>query len=255
MKLRRPQSLNGLVLVGFGFVALPLLLAVIWALVNLDRVAEQSERLVFTGVSTAENNRRLKEKLGTLERVALQYQVLRNPDSLQLMQEDLAGLEEILRSMAPLVEEAGATGLADSIGRDAVAIVDALSDPDITDEQLGTAISRFKGVDMLVGRLTDDLTAYVDGDSAGCAENLRLAGGRARAGHDRARPDLHISRRAPNLADRPGDPPARPKRFFKADPDQGTNGPRAARAAARMAARAAARTGPGEEQVPASHVA
>ena len=46
MKFRRPQSLNGLVLVGFGFVALPLLLAVIWALVNLDRVAAQSERLV-----------------------------------------------------------------------------------------------------------------------------------------------------------------------------------------------------------------
>ena len=56
MKIRRPRSLNGLILVGFGLVALPLLLAVIWALVNLDRVAEQSERLVFTGVSAAENS-------------------------------------------------------------------------------------------------------------------------------------------------------------------------------------------------------
>ena len=90
MKFRRPQSLNGLVLVGFGFVALPLLLAVIWALVNLDRVAAQSERLVFTGVTTAENNRRIEEQLNTLERVALQYQVLRNTDSLQLMHNDLA---------------------------------------------------------------------------------------------------------------------------------------------------------------------
>ena len=77
MKLRRPRSLNGLVLVGFGFVALPLLLAVIWALLNLDRVAEQSERLVVTGVTAAENNRRLEEQLGSLERVARQYQVLR----------------------------------------------------------------------------------------------------------------------------------------------------------------------------------
>ena len=61
MILRRPRSLNGLVLVGFAFVALPLLLAVIWALVNLDRVAEKSERLVSIGVSAAENNRRLQE--------------------------------------------------------------------------------------------------------------------------------------------------------------------------------------------------
>ena len=29
MKIRRPRSLNGLLLVGFGFVAVPLLLAVI----------------------------------------------------------------------------------------------------------------------------------------------------------------------------------------------------------------------------------
>ncbi len=89
MKFRRPRSLNGLILVGFGFVALPLLLAVIWALVNLDRVAEQSERLVSTGVSAADNNRRLEEQLVTLERVARQYQVLRNPDSLQIMLDDL----------------------------------------------------------------------------------------------------------------------------------------------------------------------
>ena len=162
MKFRRPQSLNGLVLVGFGFVALPLLLAVIWALVNLDRVAAQSERLVFTGASTAENNRRIEEQLNTLERVALQYQVLRNPDSLQLMQDDLASLEEILRSMEPLVEEAAAVELADSIGRGAAGIVATLSDPEITDEQLTAAITRFKGLDVRVDQLTDILTAYVD---------------------------------------------------------------------------------------------
>ena len=40
MKFPRPQSLNGLILVGFGLVALPLLIAVIWALVNLDRTAQ-----------------------------------------------------------------------------------------------------------------------------------------------------------------------------------------------------------------------
>ena len=50
MRFPRPRSLNGLILVGFGLVALPLLVAVIWALVNLDRLAEQSEQLVITGV-------------------------------------------------------------------------------------------------------------------------------------------------------------------------------------------------------------
>ncbi len=68
MRIPRPRSLNGLILVGFGLVALPLLIAVIWALVILDRVAEKSEQLVFTGVAAAENNRRLNEHLSSLER-------------------------------------------------------------------------------------------------------------------------------------------------------------------------------------------
>ncbi len=50
MKFPRPRSLNGLILVGFGLVALPLLLAVLWALFNLDRLASQSQDLVELGI-------------------------------------------------------------------------------------------------------------------------------------------------------------------------------------------------------------
>jgi two-component system sensor histidine kinase GlrK len=175
MKFRRPRSLNGLILVGFGFVALPLLLAVIWALVSLDRVAEQSERLVFTGVSAAENNRRLEEQLGTLERVARQYQVLRNPDSLQIMLEDLGSLQEQLTEMAPLVAEANATELANSIGRGARTIVAVLSKPDIEDEQVAAAIERFAPMRQRVERLTNILSAYVDAELSTLQETARDA--------------------------------------------------------------------------------
>jgi two-component system sensor histidine kinase GlrK len=175
MKFRRPRSLNGLILVGFGFVALPLLLAVIWVLVNLDQVAAQSERLVVTGVSAAENNRRLEEQLGSLERVARQYEVLRNPESLQIMLDDLVSLQSQLRDMAPLVAEADATALADSIGRGARTIVTSLSNPDITDEQLTTTISRFAPMRQRVEELTNILSAYVDTELAVLLETARDA--------------------------------------------------------------------------------
>ena len=175
MKFRRPRSLNGLILVGFGFVALPLLLAVIWALVSLDRLAEQSERLVFTGVSAAENNRRLEEQLGTLERVARQYQVLRNPDALQIMLEDLGSLQDQLSEMAPLVAEANATELANSIGRGARTIVAVLSQPDIEDEQVAVAIERFAPMRQRVERLTNILSAYVDAELSTLQETARDA--------------------------------------------------------------------------------
>ena len=74
MKFPRPRSLNGLILVGFGLVALPLLVAVLWALFNLDRLATQSEELVFTGVAAAENNGLLVEQVASPERVARQHQ-------------------------------------------------------------------------------------------------------------------------------------------------------------------------------------
>ena len=147
----------------------------IWALVSLDRVAEQSERLVFTGVSAAENNRRLEEQLGTLERVARQYQVLRNPDSLQIMLEDLGSLQEQLTEMAPLVAEANATELANSIGRGARTIVAVLSQPDIEDEQVAAAIERFAPMRQRVERLTNILSAYVDAELSTLLETARDA--------------------------------------------------------------------------------
>jgi two-component system sensor histidine kinase GlrK len=175
MKFRRPRSLNGLILVGFGFVALPLLLAVVWVLVNLDRVAEQSERLVITGVSAAENNRKLQEQLGSLERVARQYEVLRNPESLQIMLDDLVSLQNQLRDMAPLVAEADATALANSIGRGARTIVTALSNPNISDEQLTATISRFAPMHERVEQLTNILSAYVDTKLSTLLETARDA--------------------------------------------------------------------------------
>ena len=175
MKIRRPRSLNGLILVGFGFVVLPLLLAVIWTLVSLDRVAAQSERLVSTGISATESNRRLVEQLGSLERVALQYQVLRNPESLQLMRDDLAALQAQLLDMAPVVEEAGATALAATVGSSAFSIVAALARADITDEQLAATIGEFGPLEDRVEQLTTILSAYVDTELARMQETARDA--------------------------------------------------------------------------------
>ncbi len=175
MKFHRPRSLNGLILVGFGFVALPLIIAVLGALYNLDRVAEQSERLVTTGVSAAENNRRLEEQMSALERVARQYQVLQNPDSLQLMAQDLQSLQSQLDDMAPLLEQANATRLAASIGTGANSIIAELSDTSLNQDQLTTTIARFAPLRQRVTRLTGVTTALVDAELSKLQETARKA--------------------------------------------------------------------------------
>jgi two-component system sensor histidine kinase GlrK len=175
MMIRRPRSLNGLILFGFGIVGLPLLLAVIWALVNLDRLAAQSEQLVFTGVATAENNRLLTEQLGSLERVARQYQVLRNDDSRQLMRQDLGAFDEQLAEMAQLTRLAGATPLATSISASAHGVIDTLEDAGLSETETQAAIDRFPQLRRQVTELTSALTAYVDSELRNLQANTRRA--------------------------------------------------------------------------------
>ena len=175
MQFRRPRSLNGLILVGFGLVAIPLLVAVIWALVNLDRLAEQSEELIFTGVAAAENNRRLTEQLGSLERVARQHQVLLNADSLQLMHQDLATMQAALDEMRPLTELAGATPLLQSIGVATRRLVVTLGSSDATTVEIQAAIDRFAPLRQRVTELTTILTAHVDNMLSELQESTRKA--------------------------------------------------------------------------------
>ena len=262
MKIPRPRSLNGLILVGFGLVGLPLLVAVLWALFSLDRLAEQSETLVFTGVRAAENNRLLVEHLGSLERVTRQYQVLRNADSLQLMQQDLTAFHARLTEMAPLTAKANAEPLAAAIGAGADRVVKALAGSKPTPGEADMLQAEFAQLRQQVGELTKTLSAYCRrraqapaGQHAPRAAGLRLAGRRAGARDADPGTVLHFPRRQADPADRRRDPPARPERVRQAHRRQGPERPGTARQAARMAAPAPAGARPGEEQVPAPHVA
>ena len=155
--------------------AVPLLVAVIWALVNLDRLAAQSERLVFTGVAAAENNRLLVEHVGSLERVARQYQVLGSTESLQLLRQDLATIDARLAEMAPLTEQAEASALAASIGAGARRIVTTLEGTNLSDDDESRAIAEFALLRDRVNELTGLLTAFVDTELTNLQESTRRA--------------------------------------------------------------------------------
>ena len=175
MKFPRPRSLNGLILVGFGLVALPLLIAVLWALFNLDRLATQSEELVFTARVAAENNRLLAENIGSLERAARQFTILRTTDSLQLLQQDLATVEARLEDMRALTVRAGATGLLATIGDSSRRIVAALSKPNLSPGAAQVAIAEIAPLRQQVSRLTRILSAYVDAELLALQESTRNA--------------------------------------------------------------------------------
>jgi two-component system, NtrC family, sensor histidine kinase GlrK len=175
MRFARPQSLNGLILVGFGLVALPLVIAVIWALFSLDRLAAQSEHLVTTGVSAAENNQLLAERASNLERVARQFLVLRNPDSLELLRQDLRRFEATLDKIGPQAKSAGATELALSIRAMARRVVYTMAQGDVSDGQAQIIIAEFSRLRQRVAELTATLSAYIDQELNALQESTRHA--------------------------------------------------------------------------------
>jgi two-component system sensor histidine kinase GlrK len=175
MSLPRPRSLNGLILVGFGLVALPLLIAVVWALVNLDRLAEQSEQLVVTGVTAAENNRALAQQVASFERSARQYLVLRTEDSLSLTRQDLASIRETIDPMLPLAQLADATDLAESVPRRAEAIVESLSQDVVSENDGQDAIAEFGTLRQDVTRLSSILSTHIEMELSALQASIRRA--------------------------------------------------------------------------------
>lgn len=175
MKLPRPQSLNGLILVGFGLVALPLLIAIVWALVNLGRLAGQSEELVKAGVTAAENNRQLSQQVASLQRAAGQYVVLRTPDSRSLLRQDLASFEATLDAVIPLAAATEATALVDSVRAGAHDIVNSLLSESLAEADAQAAIAEFADLRQGVTRLTTVFSAHIEAELNALQESIRRA--------------------------------------------------------------------------------
>ncbi len=82
-----PRSLNGLLLLGLGILAGPLLLAILHAAVQMRHLADASQQLVADSVQTTRLSQDMNAQLALLERSAKLYQVLSEPSVLSAFHE------------------------------------------------------------------------------------------------------------------------------------------------------------------------
>ncbi|MCH8505681.1 MAG: HAMP domain-containing protein, partial [Ectothiorhodospiraceae bacterium] len=87
MSLYQPKSLLKLVLYGFGFASLPLILVLGYAALNVDRLAHQSQHAVYQAVQAITNSRQLIDLLTTMERTGRQYLVLQDDGLLEAFED------------------------------------------------------------------------------------------------------------------------------------------------------------------------
>src|SRR5271167_2419766 len=102
MRLPRPKSLSGLMLIGFTIVAAPLLFAIVNAAVQMNRLSAQSERLVVHGMQGTRNNQRMFEEIGALERTARLYQIIANAELLEVYAHNQERLKTTIDEMLNL---------------------------------------------------------------------------------------------------------------------------------------------------------
>ena len=76
MKFFRPKSIRRLILIGFSLVALPLIIALVYTTVSVDRLVTQSQHTLLQSVLATQGSQLLVEAITAMERNARQYQVL-----------------------------------------------------------------------------------------------------------------------------------------------------------------------------------
>jgi two-component system sensor histidine kinase GlrK len=91
-----PRSLNGLLLLGLGILAGPLLLAILHAAVQMRHLSDASQQLVADSVQTTRLSQDMYTQVSLLERSARLYQVLGEPTVLTAFQEHEAKLRALV---------------------------------------------------------------------------------------------------------------------------------------------------------------
>lgn len=94
--------MRGLLLAGYVVVALPLIAATAFSVIYVDRLADQSTRLITEGVQVTRLSQRLRQDITAMERNARQYAVLTEPALKKRFQQHLTSFRRTLNQLGAL---------------------------------------------------------------------------------------------------------------------------------------------------------
>jgi len=162
MRLVRPKSLSGLLLIGFALVAIPLLAAVVNATVQMQRLTRQSEALARLGVEVTRHNQELAEALTGVRRNAGFYQATGmdlNKKLLDRHRDEVEAAVQALEGATPLPATAQLTA---SIRTDVERLTSAVEAARGPSPALARAIDEFAHIEAAVSALGRQTTTDID---------------------------------------------------------------------------------------------
>ena len=156
-RLYRPRSFFSLLLTGFIFVALPLVIALISSIQILDVLVQQSAVAVFRSVNRIDSCKKAADLLRGQERAARLYSVLGEPEHLQEVNSKHREIEELLRQFALLNSENAMKPLIEKMQakeRQLVTVLNATSrDPRTTKREQEAALAGYGEIGVLTSQL------------------------------------------------------------------------------------------------------
>jgi len=121
-----------LILYGFGFVSLPLIGALIYGAVHMERLAEQSQDAVHQAVRATQHSNKVLEQITSMERSGRQYLVLQDPGLLDAFRDSHEHFQQTVGNLRGLPLDENLLRLIGQLLRAEQAIFDAVrtSGPD-----------------------------------------------------------------------------------------------------------------------------
>ncbi|MCC7464257.1 MAG: HAMP domain-containing histidine kinase [Gammaproteobacteria bacterium] len=130
MRWPRPKSLHGFLLLGLAIIALPLLVAMLNATVQMRRLTLASQRLVIDSVQTTRLTQSLFSRIASLDRAARVYRVMGSATVLTAYREHDAALVRTLRELRGNLRGPETLAAADALERARQEVGAAVLQPD-----------------------------------------------------------------------------------------------------------------------------
>ncbi len=153
MKPYRATSILQLTLVGFCVVSLPLIVALVSALIGVDRLAKQSRDTALDATYALQSGRTLVEEVTRMERHARQFQVLKDPSLQQLYLKGHEEFRQAIQGLASLDLSATEREWLDTLVRDEQEMFDVLTQAESGSRDVKRKLDEFPRLSKLANSL------------------------------------------------------------------------------------------------------
>ncbi len=164
MRLPRPKSLSGLMLIGFTIVAAPLLFAIVNAAVQMNRLSNRSEQLVVHGMQGTRNNQSMFEEISALERAARLYQIIGNTDLREVYTRNRDRLTVTVNELLTLPLDEQSQADARALLKEVDRLSTALGTAQANSARMTEIINSFPHLSEMAAAVSNQITRQIDGE-------------------------------------------------------------------------------------------